>query len=57
MDACPMIARCHQHQWPEQYGRPAAAYLTPEESHVILQLSSDSVRPEPFDPLAHEQSR
>jgi hypothetical protein len=22
MDACAMVARCHQHQWPEQYGRP-----------------------------------
>ena len=43
MDACPMIARCHKHQWPELYGRPAVPepVLSPEIAHELSRMIVD----------------
>ena len=41
-DACAMIARCHRHQYPHEYGRPAVnAVWSIEEATLLVPMIVD----------------
>jgi hypothetical protein len=38
MDACAMVARCHRHQWPQEYGgREGVVKWTPELVSMVAE--------------------
>jgi hypothetical protein len=40
-DACAMIARCHRHQYPHEYGRPMFAFWTLADAIGIAPMIVD----------------
>jgi hypothetical protein len=45
MDACDMVARCHQHQYPEDYGRPAPGPIVWTPELVVMTVDREPEAP------------
>jgi hypothetical protein len=51
MDACPMIAQCHRHQYPQNYGGkqfPRTLEIHAEREYFAMTVRDDEALPTPL---------